>query len=85
MTFEKEFPSFKFGETYGRVDMHEPREMVTRLVHLQDFCLDKQRVREAIKKIATDNNLNNTPQLAKTDEQKGIYRALLDLMKELGL
>ena len=58
-SFEKEFPSLKFSVRQGEFDItskgYSCWAMERFLEDIQKHCLDKQRVREAIKRLPNDN------------------------------
>ena len=70
MTFEEEFPSLKgINEKHSYNLLSERQKQL-----ITEFCLDKQRVKEAIEEL-----LKNMP------IYEGYENALDDLKKELGL
>jgi hypothetical protein len=75
MSLEDDFPSFSKA-----IDNKEGY-----LSSVEKFCLDKQKVREAIHKGFEKAGIFDTPSHIRTSEQEGRGYALFELEKELGL
>lgn len=78
MSFEEKFPSLEsFGVEDPDWDGEYPQYIdVVIIEDIQEYCIDKQRVREAIKKCWD---------LQKNWGEKDLFKFLEDFEKELGL
>lgn len=79
MTFEEEFPSLK-GRVWDVGEYHPERRIG--ISTIEEHCLDKARVKEAIDKIKKDWNVASECSVADCDREPALFQALEE---ELGL